>query len=90
MVFRVRVPASGLLQRQHIVFLLRQPHSRMLHLAAFPALQEQDDALGAHFVQRSIPSFSPTHKEAEGLISCVLCSGQKPQKWKRSRRSVNS
>lgn len=63
--FRVRVPASGLLQRQHIVFLLRQPCSRMLHLAPFPTSQEQDDALLAHFVQRSVPPSSLLHKEAE-------------------------
>lgn len=69
------------------MFLLRQPCSRMLHLAAFPTSQEQDDALVAHFVQRSIPSFSAMHKEAEGLINCFLCSGQKtpePQEWKRT------
>lgn len=79
-VSRVRVPASGLLQRQHIVFLLRQPCNRMLHLAAFPASQEQDDALVAHFVQRSVPSFCP-----EGWINCFLCSGQKkPELQKRT------
>lgn len=64
-VFRARVPASGLLQRQHIVFLLRQPRSRMLHLAPVPTSREQDDALLAHFVQRSVPPSSPLHKEAE-------------------------
>lgn len=63
-VFGARGSASGLLQRQHIVFLLRQPRSRMLHLAPFPTSQEQDDALLAHFVQRGVPSFSPWHKEA--------------------------
>lgn len=62
-VFRVRVSASGLLQRQHIVFLLRQPYSRMLHLAPFPTSQEQDDALLAHFVHRGVPSFCGTKRQ---------------------------
>lgn len=96
-VFRVRVSASGLLQRQHIVFLLRQPCSRMLHLAPFPTSQEQDDALLAHFVQRGVPFFSLWHKEAEkngngeagALTDCFPCSGEKiPERprWKWSRR----
>lgn len=37
-VFGVRVSASEVLQSQHIVFLLRQPWSRMLRLALFLTL----------------------------------------------------